>query len=194
MLLSFSTWWASMEVISKIYWMVAIPFTLLFMFQLVMTFVAGGVDHDLDVHTDHVDVGHADFNLLTIKNLIAFFAIFGWTGIACIEGGLGTGLSVFISVFCGSVMMVVMAAIHYFMSKLADSGTLEMKNAIGKTGEVYLTIPARKTGSGKLQVKVQSSVRTLDAMTDELEDIKTGSIVEVVDLIGENILMVRRSR
>ena len=90
--------------------------------------------------------------------------------------------------------MVVMAAIHYFMSKLADSGTLEMKNAIGKTGEVYLTIPARKTGSGKLQVKVQSSVRTLDAMTDELEDIKTGSIVEVVDLIGENILMVRRSR
>jgi hypothetical protein len=87
-----------------------------------------------------------------------------------------------------------MAAIFYLMSKLSYSGTLQMENAIGKTGNVYLPIPARRAGVGKVQIKVQGAVRTLDAMTEELEDIKSGSIVEVLEIINQNILIVRQSR
>ena len=69
-----------------------------------------------------------------------------------------------------------------------------MKNAIGNSGDVYLSIPAKKAGMGKVQIKVQGAVRTLNAMTEDSEIIKTGSLIEVTDIIGENILLVKRMR
>jgi hypothetical protein len=88
--------------------------------------------------------------------------------------------------------MLIMASLFYFMSKLAENGTLKMKNAIGKLGEVYLVIPASRKGFGKVQLSVQGSVRTLDAMTDEPENIPTFSIIEVIDVIDDNILIVKK--
>ena len=85
-----------------------------------------------------------------------------------------------------------MGTLFYFMSKLAESGTLKMKNAIGKLGEVYLVIPAKRGGMGKVQLSVQGSVRTLDAITDDVEKIPTSSIIEVLDVIDDQILLVKK--
>jgi len=196
MILDISTWWSGLNFLAQVYWIIAIPGTVLFLIQLIMTFLGGDVDNpDIghDAHFDHHDVGfHMHF--FTIKNLIAFFTIFAWSGLACVYGELGTGLTVFISIFFGLVMMVIMATLFYFMSKLADSGTMDIANAIGQIGEVYVTIPKQKGGSGQVQVKVQGNLRTLDAMTEDSEDIKSRSIVEVVEIINQNLLLVRRSR
>jgi hypothetical protein len=89
-------------------------------------------------------------------------------------------------------MMLAMAALFYFMSKLAENGTLKMKNAVGKLGEVYLVIPANRGGMGKVQLNVQGSLRTLDALTDENSAIPTNSIIEVLDVIDEQILLVKK--
>lgn len=196
MFTDFSSWWEALSIFERIYWMIAIPTTFMFLVQLVLTFV-GGDGHEAGDDFDHdFDAGDlsADFHFLTIKNLIAFFAIFSWSGLACIDARLGIGLTIFISITCGLIMMLIMASIHYFMSKLSHSGTLNLNNSIGKTGSVYLTIPAKKDGMGKIQIKVQGALRTLNAMTSDLEDIKTGSIVEVESIINENVLVVKKSR
>jgi hypothetical protein len=78
------------------------------------------------------------------------------------------------------------------MGKLTDSGTLNLNGAVGKIGSVYLTIPAKRSGLGKVQVKVQG-LQTLDAMTDSEEEIKTGSVIEVVDILNNEILLVKLS-
>jgi hypothetical protein len=80
------------------------------------------------------------------------------------------------------------------MSKLNDSGTLVMQNAIGAVGDVYISIPAQKKGLGKVQGKVQGALRTLEAMTEETDDIKTGSLIEVMDVINDQILLVKKSK
>ena len=67
-----------------------------------------------------------------------------------------------------------------------------MKNAVGKLGEVYLVIPANRGGMGKVQLNVQGSLRTLDALTDENSAIPTNSIIEVLDVIDEQILLVKK--
>ena len=69
-----------------------------------------------------------------------------------------------------------------------------MDNAVGSTGTVYFSIPAHKEGMGKVQVTVQGGVRTLDAMTEDDEPLKTGSIIEVIEVINDDILIVTRSR
>jgi len=193
---TFSTWWQGLELLAKFYWLITIPFSTLFVIELVMTFFGAGSDSggfdaggDADASVD-LDQG-ISFQLISLKNLVAFFTIFGWIGLACIDSQLSTTATIVISSICGFLMMVLMASIYYFMAKLSDSGNLEINRAIGVKATVYLPIPANRHGSGKIQIKLQG-LRTLDAMTDEEETIPTGSLCEVVGILTEEILLVKK--
>ena len=193
MFTDFSAWWDALLTVQKVYWMIAVPFTLIFVLQLIFSFIVGDADHDASGNIDSAidsDQG-MPFQFFTLKNMTAFFTILGWSGIACVNAGLGNVLIVLISVLCGLIMMVIMSSIFYFMSKLVETGNLDIKNAINKTGSVYIPIPASRKGQGKIQVKVQSALRELDAITDETENIKTGTIVIVTEVIDNNILVVK---
>jgi len=195
-ILSFSSWWEGLSTITRIYWLIAISASLIFLIQTVMTFI--GADSD----TGHLDAfGDADasistdhgigFQLISFKNFIAFFTIFGWSGLACIESKLSIVATVAISVVCGLLMMVIMTSIYYFMGKLTESGNVTMEKIIGKTGSVYLVIPAKRKASGKIQIQHQGYL-TLDAMTDEETDIPTGSVIQVSGIINDNLVLVNR--
>jgi membrane protein implicated in regulation of membrane protease activity len=192
-MLTISIWWTAMSLPLKIYWVVAIPFTLLFLFQLILTFTGGDFSEsdasgDSDAAID-ADTG-IDFQFLTLKNLIAFFTIFGWTGVACLSSGMGVALTVIISLIAGLIMMAIMASLFWFMGRLTDDGTMRMKNAIGKTGTVYLPIPGNRSGTGQIQIKVQG-LQTLDAMTDNSTGFKTGQVVQVIEVLNGDILLVK---
>lgn len=194
MLLDISAFWQNLTVVQKIFWIIAIPASTLFIIQLVLTFI--GFDHDVDV-TGHSDMSVAgddgiSSQFFSFKSILAFFTVFSWTGIACIDGGLSVFASTAISIIAGVIIVVVMATLFFYMSKLSDSGTLNINNALHKIGTVYLTIPGKRKAMGKVQVKVQG-LQTLDAFTDDEEDIKTGSVIEVVGIVSNEILLVKRS-
>jgi hypothetical protein len=193
MILQISDWWSSMEMVEKIFWGISIPFSLLFVIQIILTFIGGDIDDmsaegDADASVEG-DTG-IDFQFISLKNLIAFFAVFGWTGIICLDMGLGAGFSTLIATLAGLVMMLIMASILYFMGKLVEEGTLNLNNAKGKVGNVYLSIPANRKGMGKVQIEVQG-LQTLDAVTDSDSDIPTGSVIQVVDVLNDQILIVK---
>jgi hypothetical protein len=188
------TWWQGMLVAEKVYWIIAIPFTLIFLIMMVMTLLGGDLDSaDMDVDMEMDSDTGIGFQYLSIKNLVGFFTIFGWTGIACLASGKSMVFTVIVSVLAGLLMMTIMSTIVYLMGKLTEQGNLNLQNAIGKIATAYLTIPAERKGMGKIQVKVQG-FRTLDAITDEKEDIKTGAVVEVVDVINNQVLLVKHSK
>lgn len=187
-------WFSNLEFLSKLYWVIALIGSLIFVIVMIMSFIGGDTDgvDDLDTEIDD-DIG-IGFQFITFKNLIGFFTIFGWSGIACIDAGLSQTLTIIISSFCGLVMMTIMAALFYFMSKLTDSGTLNFKNAIDAIGEVYLTIGANRSKMGKVSVKVQGTMRELDALTDSFTDLKSGTIIKVVDVTTNGILIVDHTK
>lgn len=194
MILSIETWWQAMDIAEKIYWCIAIPFSLVFIFQLIMTLIGGDFDStastgDADVAVDG-DMG-IGFQFISIKNLVGFFTIFSWTGIACSAAGIGTMLTIIISVAAGLLMMLIMALLIYYMGKLAEDGSMKLKNAIGKTATVYLNIPAQRASAGKVQLNFHG-FQTLDAVTDESEELKNGSMVKVVDVINNELLLVSK--
>ena len=126
MLLSINSWWASMELLEKIYWVFALPFSGVFIIQMIITLVGAGGDDidaggdaDFDVDSD-AGIG---FQFVTLKNFIAFFTIFGWTGIACLDAGLSAGMTIFLSIVAGMLMMLLMAALFYMIGRLSESGT-----------------------------------------------------------------------
>ncbi|MCK0157392.1 hypothetical protein MWU65_09405 [Cellulophaga sp. F20128] len=184
-------WYVGLELFPKIYWSIALIGSVVLIVFLVLTLIGGDAD-DLGGDVDAEIEGDAGvgFQFLSIKNLSGFLAIFGWTGIACIEAGLSNILTIFISIVCGLLMMIAMAALFYYLSKLQSSGTLKLKNALNQVGEVYLTIGANRSSIGKVSVNVQGSLRELDALTDEAKDLTQGNVVKVKEITDNGILIV----
>ena len=184
------TWWIGLSFSLKFYWLLAIPFTLFFLLQMLLSFLGGGdVPDDTPDAEVEADTG-IGFQFFTLKNLIAFFTIFSWTGIACIDSGLSEATSAVIAVVAGVLMMLVMTSLFYFLAKASGNGTMKFSRAIGKSGQVYLTIAKNRGRAGQVQIKVQGTLRTLDALTDEPNDIATGTTVVVKDIVNENVLLV----
>ena len=188
-------WFSNLEALPKFYWVVALISSFVFVIVIIMTFVGidGAEDFD-DVDTSiEADTG-IEFQFISLKNLIGFFTLFGWSGIACIDAGLSRPVTVLISTICGLIMMTIMAAMFYYMKKLTDSGTLNYKNAIGSVGEVYLTVGANRSNIGKVSIRVQGTLRELEAMSDSIMELKSGTIIKVVDVTSNGILIVDQNQ
>lgn len=190
---NFSEWWDTLETTHKIYWGLAIPFSIIFIIQMILTFVGGGVDVDGDPDFDVDNDGGAGFQFFTLKNFIGFFTIFSWAGIASIDSGYSGLTTLIIATVSGLIMMTIMASLFYFFSKLTDSGTMNINNAKGGIGEVYMRISAERGNVGRVLIKVQGSLRELEAITDDEIDIPMGSVVNVKDVINNNILLVSKN-
>lgn len=185
-------WFAALDTFEKVYWITASVASIVFLILIILTFIGGEVDDmgDVDAEID-ADSG-IGFQFLSVKNLMGFFTIFGWTGISCLDAGLSKGMTILISIVCGLIMMTLMATLFYYLGKLTSDGSLKLKNAVNKVGEVYLTIGANRSSMGKVQVNVQGGLRELEALTDEGVDLHQGDIITVTQVTDNGILIVNK--
>lgn len=183
-------WFNNLPPFLKTYWIITIISTFMFVIVLITTIIGADGDDlgDVDAEIDG-DTG-VGFQFFSFKNLVAFFTIFGWSGIASLDAGNSNSLTVIISFLCGLLMMFVMAALFYYISKLTSSGTLNMDNALFSIGEVYLSIGAKRSRVGKIQIKVQGTLRELEALTDYETDLKQGDIIIVTAVTKNGMLIV----
>jgi hypothetical protein len=184
-------WWTSLDLYLKIMWGLAIPFSVLFILQMVMTFIGmgdhGEISGDSEVDTDV----QMPFQFFTFRNFVNFFLGFSWTGIS-LYGAIEN--KVWLTLLCviiGLVLVTIVMALLYALSKTTQSGNININNAVNKVATVYFTIPAAGKGKGKIQLSVQQAVREYDAISELNEPIPTGSIVHVISVIDEHTLLVK---
>jgi membrane protein implicated in regulation of membrane protease activity len=157
-----------------------------------------GHDTGMDGHADgHID-GHAGhetgsedvggFQFFTVRGIVAFFCIFGWTGYA-IDPSLGIAAILLISTAAGLLAMLVIGLMFYGVRRMQSSGNLRLSNAVGRSAEVYIPIPAHRGGKGKVMVEIQERLVEAEAITDEEEKLKTGETVKVVGNIGSTLII-----
>lgn len=215
-------WWDSLSSFSQVLACMAIPATLILLIQTVLMLIGLGsdggadvdtdadvdvdVDTDIDVDTDvsdgvfGADVTDGDVDpsgldglrIFSIRGIIAFFVVFGWTGIALDSAGVTPVVSSLAAVAAGFLMMFIIALVFRAISKLENSGNIDNRNALGVAGTVYLKIPAERKGQGKVNVMIQGTLCERDAVTDEQTDLLTGSEIVVVALSGQNTLVVKK--
>ncbi len=185
-------WFSAFEPFEKVYWSIALIASAIFVLLIIFTFISGDASDTGDVDTDIDGDTGIHFQFLSIKNLIGFFTIFGWSGIACIGAGLSIGMTILISLICGLLMMAIMASLFYYLGRLNSSGSLIMENALNQIGEVYLTIGANRSRIGKVHINIQGGLRELDALTDEITDLHQGDIITVTQITGTGILIVNK--
>ena len=185
-------WFYSLEWFPKLYWSIALLASFIFIITIGLSLLGGDTDEFGDVDADIEGDTGIGFQFITLKNLVGFFTIFGWSGIACIDADFSYSLTVVISIICGLAMMGIMAGMFYSMRKLSDSGTLDYKNATNQIGEVYLTVGASRSSIGKAHVRIQGALRELEALTDNPTDLKTGTVIKVKSVTSNGILIIEK--
>ena len=190
------TWWATLSVMMKILWGITLAASLIFIIQTIMTFIGADVDSSLDMDASGIDdpsvldAGHSGMNLYTFRNLVNFILGFGWTAILLKDSIKSNFLLIVVSALVGVALVVLVMFLFKWPNSMQQTGTIDVfKQAAGCQGKVYLTIPAERKGSGKVQITINNSVREYDALTDG-DELPTGTDVKVVEAVNESTLLV----
>ena len=184
----------SLEPLQKYFWIIACCASLIFIIQTIMTFIGLGTDADVDAGpmdgaVDSVEDGELS-GVFSFRNLINFLLGYGWAG-ALLFGSIDKRWLLQI-IAIGVGLLFVLAFVFMFrqVMKLSHDGSFQMKEAVGLKADVYLRIPAARSGRGKVQVSVKGSIHEIDAVTDSKEEIPTGGQVKIVDALGNDLLLV----
>lgn len=185
----------SLEPMQRFFWIIAICASLVFIIQTIMTFVGLGTDADVDAgpmdgSVDSVEDGSLS-GVFSFRNLINFLLGYGWAGVLLfdsIEKGL---LLQLVAIAVGLLFVMAFVLMFRQVMKLSHDGSFKMNEAVGLKADVYLRIPAARSGRGKVQVSVKGSVHEIDAVTDRAEEIPTGGQVEILEVLGDDLLLVK---
>ena len=130
--------------------------------------------------------------LFTFRGIVAFLAVTGWAALAVSRAGHPWLAAILVGLLLGAGAMVLMAVVMRLFLRLQTDGTVDLSNAVGLPGEVYLPVPAEREGEGKVNVVIQDTMTECAAVTDEPRPLSTGEKVTVVGLTRERQLVVDR--
>jgi len=180
----------NLDPILRTFWLIAIPASLIFLIQTIMTFVGlesgDGLEADFDGDLHSVD---APFELFSLRNLINFLLGFSWTGISFYNTIPNTILLFVVALGVGLSFVYLFFLIIRQVQKLAENNSFQIASTLNKTAEVYLTIPERMSGKGKVMISVNGTFHELSAMTEN-ERIPSGAAVKVIKVESNSILIV----
>jgi membrane protein implicated in regulation of membrane protease activity len=171
------------------------------LFQVVMIFTGGddGGDLDLgdadasvDADGDH-DHGFWVLEVFTLRTLSAAALFFGLAGMTASTAGLSPTTSIVIASGAGAAALY---GVYWLFKQtfrlLQSSGNEDIRNALGTSARVYVSIPPAESGAGKVHVVVQGRTAEYQAVTDQSETLAAGDAVEIVQIINSDTVRVVR--
>lgn len=202
-------WWDGISLLEQIFFIIAAPATLIIAVQTLLLIFGGGMgapDSGLDsdvsgfMETEGLSELSADggigdagieasdvdgLRIFSIRGVTSFLTVFGWSGFLMLGTGIPMIVSMTVALVLGIAALFAMVYLVKALMKLQESGTMSYRDALGKTGTVYLTIPPRGGGQGKINVMLGEAQREFRAVTSDTEAIPNGAPIRIVELTGD---------
>lgn len=195
----FYEWYNGLPSTLQVYWVIALITSLVFVVQMVLTFIGiGDADADADFGGDTdisdgstLDAGGA-MQLFTMRNIINFLLGLGWGGV-CLYSVIPNAVVLSIAaILVGVAFVYVFILIYRQMRRFEKNGAFDIKECVGHTVDVYLTIPAKRSGSGKVQISFYGSVQELAALTESDSPIRSGAKVRILEIVDGGTVLVEK--
>lgn len=185
--------WEAMLLTQKIYFCIGLAASVFLILQIITLLFGIGDNGEVDI--DLSGDGEVDatvdlsdgFTLFSLRGIVAFFAIGGWTGYALAP--VNTALAVVGSLVAGFLALVAMALMMRAIMRLRSNGNIDNAKAVGKIADVYLTIPAKGNGSGKITMTLEERFVELNAIQNGESAIVTGDKVKVISVLGDTLVV-----
>ena len=161
--------------------------------QFLMLLFGVGGDTDVDVGHDGANgAGHdqsAFLKLFSLQTITTFATFFGLVGLGTAKLGWSPISVAAAATLAGTVALWFVANMMRSLARLNSQGNVDLANAVGHTGSVYLRVPAAAVGQGRVLMNVQGRTVECRAITRGNE-IPTGSTIRVVERIDGDVLVV----
>lgn len=194
MIFAMNEWWSLLSGTEQFFWILAIFSSAIFVIVFIVSLL--GFDTDSDIDTDagaDADSGTGgDLPVFSLKAVTAFLTFFSWTGVLLLGEGRSLWQIVPYAFLSGLVALVIVAFLLKKFSDFTESGNADPIDLIFEKGDVYLPIPARQEGVGKVHVTLNHSLREMNAMTADKEAIHTGEKIRVIEILPDNTLLVEK--
>lgn len=197
MITTFIDWYQAQPPYMRAYWMIAIAVSVVFAIQMALTLIGlGDTDADADIsdmgdgNGETMDTGGA-IQLFTIRNTVNFLLGVGWGGVCLSSVIQNRFLLALAAIVCGCILVAAFIIMYRQLMKLEGNGSYRIEESVGQVCEVYMRIPANRSGSGKVQISFHGSVQELSAQT-EGEAISSGTKVRVTQVIDKAVLIVEK--
>ena len=133
----------------------------------------------------------ASFKALTFQGIMAFMMFFGLGGLYVLEGdSSATTLAIVVGSLTGFGSMYGTGKLFQLFVSLQSDGTIDMDDAIGSVGTIYLRIP--EGGVGQIQVESGNAMRTYNAKTEDGQAMATGDFAEVIEVVSSTLIVKRK--
>ncbi|HZW09184.1 MAG TPA: hypothetical protein VFF69_04705 [Phycisphaerales bacterium] len=173
----------------------AVVGTLYFLVQLFLMNAGGDLDLDFDADGLHGHDATGEIRVLSMQTISAFLMGGGWTGLAAYRLlDMDFGPSSLISVAGGAAAGWLMISMSKLVLKLQSSGNIELTDAAGLVGEVYVQVPGCGRGKGRVKLVVRDRLREFDAVQEGDVPLPSGTRVRVEQAdVAANTLRVDRA-
>ncbi len=199
-------WWQGLSLLNKAFFLMAMGFTTLFLWQVISKFLGmGGDSHSADHmgthsgsdfhhgdgqadHSHHSAGGEVAFTLVSLRSIIAFGTLFSWAGTLYLATGTSATTALFFSALWGLAAMVGVSYLVYCLLGMQETGNANLWSAVGEKGIVYMNVP--EDGVGKIRVVVNGVICYVNARTATSEALPAGTPVVVIGVTSDNALQI----
>ena len=196
------SWWSNLSALNQAFFVAAMFFTTIFVWQFVSSLGGLGGDEPGDVDADAElgdgDMGDGDLledasgmatlRLLSIRSIIAFGTLFSWAGALYLAEDRSMFSAMGLGVAWGVAGMLVVALFFWALPHLTEEGTADLDTALGKAGQVYMDIP--ENGTGQARVVVSGTVSFIKARSRDGRRLPAGTPVRVIGRLDSSTLEV----
>ncbi|MCH5142200.1 MAG: NfeD family protein [Clostridiales bacterium] len=175
-------WYNGLSTFEQVYFWIALVASVFLVVQIILLcFSSFGGDVDLDGDGE-IDVAvDSGVSLFTTKSLTAFLSIGGWAGLltcSAVEPYL-QWLSIIVALVAGGAAWAGVYFALRGIAKMQCNGALQTEKLVGQRATVYVSIPQKRSGRGKITLEAQGKFTELDAVTDG-DRIAVDEVVEIV--------------
>jgi len=195
------TWWEGITTLNKVFVCSAVVFTLLFVWQIIMTllgvdshggshFGGAGLNSGMEapIHYEVHEFSGDAFTLISTRSILAFGTLFSWAGALYLADGTSILLTLVYSVIWGAIAMLGVSLILHFLLRMQEQGNVSVSWALGEQGTVYISIPAN--GPGKIRLMMKGVMSIINACGKNGSPIMAGTRVKVINILNQNTVEV----
>ena len=180
-------WWNTLPLMEQFFYGIGLLSLFLTIILAVLTII--GLDGTSTLLQAEGKQGNHRLRILSLHTISAFLLGFGWGGVLCLKVGLHPFVASILSLALGVILMALMYLLMAAMIRLHFRSDLDLSMAIGALAEVYVTVPANRSGRGK--IRVGDELSTVNAETQSITSFKPGDEVRVVERIGKSNFLVK---
>lgn len=144
---------------------------------------------DFHDHSINDNVTDTSMHFFTLQTIVAFLTVFSWSSIVLVGSRVPSIAALPVGILLGIGTMALVAKMVQLSMRLAENGTVDLRNAIGESATVYIPCPPKNQGMGKITMTLQGQMMELGAFNEGEEMLKTGTKVVVVDVRGDDVIV-----